>query len=135
PYFHVGGDEAHVTKKDEYIQFVNRFTEIVKSNGKKMVGWEEVSQGNVDDNVIVQHWSKEKYALEAVQKGSLLIMSPANKAYLDLQYDSTSRIGLHWAAYIEVDSAYNWDPITFSHGINQENILGVEAPLWTETVE
>jgi len=135
PYFHVGGDEAHVTKKEEYIQFVNRFTEIVKSNGKKMVGWEEVAQGNVDDNVIVQHWSKEKYALEAVQKGSLLIMSPASKAYLDMQYDSTSRIGLHWAAYIEVDSAYNWDPITFSHGINRENILGVEAPLWTETVE
>ena len=134
PYFHVGGDEAHVTKKEDYIKFVNRFTEIVKNNKKKMVGWEEVAQGNIDDNVITQHWNNEKYAQMAVQKGSILIMSPAKKTYLDMQYDSTSRIGLHWAAYIEVDSAYNWDPTTFSHGIEKENILGIEAPLWSETV-
>ncbi|HEY5823729.1 MAG TPA: beta-N-acetylhexosaminidase [Cyclobacteriaceae bacterium] len=134
PYFHVGGDEAHVTKKEDYIKFVNRFTEIVKNNKKKMVGWEEIAQGNIDDNVITQHWNNEKYAQMAVQKGSILIMSPAKKTYLDMQYDSTSRIGLHWAAYIEVDSAYNWDPTTFSHGIERENILGVEAPLWSETV-
>ena len=51
-----------------------------------------------------------------------------------MQYDSTSRIGLHWAAYIEVDSAYNWDPATQVDGIPQEIILGVEAPLWSETV-
>jgi hexosaminidase len=133
PYFHIGGDEAHVTKKEEYIKFVNRFTEIVKANGKKMIGWEEIAQGNIDDNVVVQYWNKEKHALDAVQKGAMLIMSPAKKAYLDMQYDSTSRLGLHWAAYIEVDSAYNWDPLTYSHGINRENILGVEAPLWSET--
>jgi hexosaminidase len=134
PYFHVGGDEAHVTKKEEYIKFVNRFAEIVKANNKKMVGWEEIAQGNIDDNVITQYWNNEKYALTAVEKGSKLIMSPAKKAYLDMQYDSTSKLGLHWAAYIDVDSAYNWDPLTFSHGINKENILGVEAPLWSETI-
>lgn len=134
PYFHVGGDEAHVTKKEDYIKFVNRFTEIVKANKKKMVGWEEIAQGNIDDNVITQHWNNEKYAQMAVEKGSILIMSPAKKTYLDMQYDSSSRIGLHWAAYIEVDTAYSWDPTTFSHGIERENILGVEAPLWSETV-
>jgi len=99
-----------------------------------MVGWEEIAQGNIDDNVITQHWNNEKYAQMAVQKGSVLIMSPAKKTYLDMQYDSASRLGLHWAAYIEVDSAYNWDPTTFSHGIERENILGVEAPLWSETI-
>src|SRR5687768_3757168 len=41
PYLHIGGDEAAVTKKPDYITFVNRFKEIVKANGKKMVGWEE----------------------------------------------------------------------------------------------
>ena len=51
-----------------------------------------------------------------------------------MQYDSTSRIGLHWAAYIEVDSAYSWDPVTQVEGIPKEIILGVEAPLWSETV-
>jgi hexosaminidase len=134
PYFHVGGDEAHVTKKEEYIKFINRFTEIVKANGKKMIGWEEIAQGDIDSNVIAQFWNSEKHALEAANKGSALIMSPAKKAYLDMQYDTSSRIGLHWAAYIEVDSAYNWNPATYSIGIDKEDILGVEAPLWSETV-
>lgn len=134
PYLHIGGDEAHVTKKEDYITFINRFSDMVRAHGKIMVGWEEIAQGDIDSNAIAQHWDKRKYALMAAEKGSRIIMSPAKKAYLDMQYDSTSRIGLHWAAYIEVDSAYLWDPATRVEGIPQEIILGVEAPLWSETV-
>ena len=61
-------------------------------------------------------------------------MSPATRAYLDMQYDSTTHLGLHWAAYVEVDSAYMWEPANFIPGINKENIIGIEAPLWTETI-
>jgi hexosaminidase len=52
-----------------------------------------------------------------------------------MQYDSTTRIGLHWAAYVEVDEAYNWDPLTELKDVDPKKILGVEAALWTETVE
>jgi len=38
------------------------------------------------------------------------------------------------AAYIEVDQAYNWDPAQLVPEIKRENIFGIEAPLWTETV-
>jgi hexosaminidase len=134
PYLHIGGDEAHVTKKQDYIVFINRFKEIVKSHGKKMIGWEEIAQANIDSTVIAQHWSSQKYGQLAAEKGSKIIMSPAKKAYLDMQYDSTSKFGLHWAAYIEVDSAYMWDPATLVQNIERENILGVEAPLWSETI-
>ena len=54
---------------------------------------------------------------------------------MDMQYDSTSRIGLHWAAYIEVPDGYQWDPAEVVPGIGKQHILGIEAPLWTETVE
>jgi hexosaminidase len=128
PYFHVGGDEAQVTKKEDYIAFVNRFQEIVKANGKKMVGWEEIAQGNISTETVAQHWHSSKYALMAVEKGSKLILSPSTKAYLDMKYDSTTKLGLHWAAYIEVDKA------TLVNGIGKENILGIEAPLWSETI-
>jgi hexosaminidase len=33
-----------------------------------------------------------------------------------------------------VDQAYTWDPATLVPGISKNNILGVEAPLWSETV-
>lgn len=62
-------------------------------------------------------------------------MSPAKKAYLDMQYDSLSPLGLHWAGYVEVDTGYNWDPAALEQGITRENILGIEAPLWAETVK
>lgn len=134
PYFHVGGDEAAVTKKPDYIVFVNRFREIVKANGKLMVGWEEVAQADIDSTNIVQFWHSRDYAKMAADKGAKILFSPSTKAYLDMQYDSTSRIGLHWAAYIEADSSYQWDPARLVPGINREQIVGVEAPLWTETV-
>lgn len=51
-----------------------------------------------------------------------------------MQYDTLSKHGLHWAAYIPVDSAYNWDPATYSENIRREHILGIEAPLWSETI-
>ena len=135
PYMHIGGDEAHATKKEDYIKFVNQFTDIVKANGKQMVGWEEIAQGNIDRNAIAQHWASEKYAQMAAEKGARIIMSPSTRVYLDMQYDSTTRIGLHWAAYIEVDDAYNWNPATQVDGISKDQIMGVEAPLWTETIE
>jgi hexosaminidase len=133
PYLHIGGDEAAVTKKPDYIAFINRFKTIVNANGKKMVGWEEIAQADVDSTVTVQHWDNEKYAQMAAEKGARLIFSPAKKVYLDMQYDSTTKLGLHWAAYIEVDSSYMWDPATRMDGINREQIVGVEAPLWSET--
>jgi hexosaminidase len=134
PYIHVGGDEAHVTPKEEYIQFINAFSEIVKANGKQVIGWEEIAQANIDNNAIAQHWDSEKHATEAAHKGARIIMSPSKKVYLDMQYDSTTRLGLHWAAYIEVDESYNWDPATRIPGIDKSQILGVEAPLWSETI-
>ena len=70
----------------------------------------------------------------AVGQGAKILMSPAKKAYMDMQYDKSTKFGLHWAAYIEVDSAYLWDPSTLIPGINKDNVLGVEAALWTETI-
>ena len=84
---------------------------------------------------MVQFWADVDNSLMAVAKGAKVIMSPAKKTYLDMQYDSTTRLGLHWAAYIEVDSAYDWNPETYVSGILKDNIIGVEAPLWTETIK
>lgn len=133
-YFHIGGDESHVTEKDDYIYFVNRVEKIVKKYGKRMIGWDEVATAEVDSTSIAQFWASEENARMAVEKGMQVIISPAKKAYLDMQYDSLSKHGLHWAAFIPVDTAYIWTPESYSQGIPPEQILGVEAPLWSETI-
>jgi hexosaminidase len=88
PYFHVGGDEAAVTKKPDYIEFVNRFKEIVNANGKIMIGWEEIAQADLDSTAIVQYWHSSNYAKMGAEKGAKILFSPSTKAYLDMQYDS-----------------------------------------------
>lgn len=133
-YIHVGGDESHVTKIEDYIPFINRVQDIVYAHGKTMIGWDEVALATLKPTSVAQFWAKEENAKAAVAQGAKVIVSPAKKAYLDMQYDSTSVFGLHWAAYIEVDAAYNWDPATYTPGVTKENIVGVEAPLWSETI-
>lgn len=134
PYIHIGGDESHVTEKDDYIYFVERVQEIVTKYGKKSIGWDEIATAKLTSGTVAQFWALEENAKLAKEQGNQILMSPAKKAYLDMQYDSTSRLGLHWAAYIELDDSYNWDPANYADGINKSDILGVEAPLWTETV-
>jgi len=134
PYIHIGGDESHSTKREDYIPFINKVQDIVLAHGKQVIGWDDISIAGLKANVVAQHWANVKNATLAVSQGAKIIMSPAIKAYLDMQYDSKTKLGLHWAAYIEVDSAYIWDPATLVPGVGKENIFGIEAPLWTETI-
>lgn len=134
PYIHIGGDESHETREDDYIYFISRVQEIVAKHGKQVMGWDDIVAGELKSNAVAQHWAKEENAKTAVDKNLKVVMSPAKKAYLDMKYDSTSTLGLHWAGYIEIDTGYDWDPANYIDGVGKENILGVECPLWTETV-
>jgi len=133
-YIHIGGDESHSTKKEDYIPFIEKVQDIVLAHGKMVLGWDEISLSKLKANSVAQYWASAENASRAVSQGAKILISPATKTYLDMQYDSTTKLGLHWAAYIEVDSSYIWDPATLVPGIGKENIIGVEAPLWSETV-
>ena len=134
PYLHIGGDESHVTKLEDYIPFVNKVQDIVSATGKQVIGWDEIALSTLKPNTFVQFWAKAENASKGVKQGAMVIMSPAANAYLDMQYDATTKLGLHWAGYVEVDKGYSWDPATLVPGIGKENILGIEAPLWSETI-
>lgn len=132
-YVHIGGDEARSTAEPEFRSFVGRVQDILQSYGKAMVGWEEIAQAELRPTSIAQHWSST-LAAQAVQQGARVIMSPASRAYLDMQYDAATALGLHWAGYVEVKDAYEWDPATQVAGVSEADIAGVEAPLWSETL-
>ena len=136
PYIHIGGDESHVTAKDDYVVFINKVQDIVNAHGKQMIGWADIAAGSLKENSLAQFWqTKPDNALNAVKQNVKIIMSPAAKAYMDIQYDTLCPLGLHWSGYIEVDKAYNWTLESNVKGISKENIVGIEAPLWTETIE
>jgi hexosaminidase len=133
PYIHIGGDEAKSTKEADYITFIERVQEIVKAHGKQMIGWEEVSKTKLSPTSIAQVWNTDMAAM-AAQQGSKVIFSPASKTYLDMQYDASTLLGLKWAGYVSVKDSYEWDPTTFIKAIPEQLTLGIEAPIWSETL-
>ncbi|HEX4683526.1 MAG TPA: family 20 glycosylhydrolase [Gemmatimonadaceae bacterium] len=134
PYFHIGGDEVQGMSKADYSTFVTRVQDIVTSAGPRMIGWGEIAPvTTVSPNTIVQHWTNDSVGLHAA-RGGKIIMSPGPHAYLDMQYDSSSSLGLHWAGRISLESAYDWNPGTLIPGVSESSVLGVEGPLWAETL-
>ena len=132
-YFHIGGDEVMRLPHDKYLRFVERMQGIVNANGKRMIGWGEISPAQLSPTTIVQNWKKDSSFVHSA-RGGRVILSPGAKIYLDQQYDTTTILGLHWAGYNSIRTSYDWDPATFLPGVADTAVLGVEAPLWSETV-
>jgi hexosaminidase len=133
PYIHIGGDEARSTPEEDYKKFIKRIQEIVISHGKIAIGWSEIGEAQILPGTIAQAWYGTGYQ-GAKRQGAKIILSPANKTYLDMKYDNASPLGLDWAALISVKDSYEWEPGSYMDGLEESDILGIEAPLWTETL-
>ena len=133
PWFHIGGDEVEKLTHEQYLRFVERVQGIVRQHGKEVIGWGEISPAALHPSTIVQHWKPDSSALHAA-RGGKVILSPSSRVYLDMKYDSATVLGLRWAGLIDVRQSYDWDPATQIEGVPESAILGVEAPLWSETL-
>jgi len=141
-YLHIGGDEAHSTTHADYVRFMDRVQPIVAEYGKTVVGWHQLTGATPAKGALAQYWGLDGTGAEekaqvakAAQSGTGIVLSPADRIYLDMKYDRSTPLGLSWAGYVEVRRAYDWDPGTYLPGVPQDAVRGVEAPLWTETIE
>lgn len=153
PFYDLGGDEVPSTllSQSRYAAFVNRESEIVRAAGKTVMGWADIAgpDANPPAGSVAEYWQPAAgtdpnavTAREAVAKHLRLVMAPANHAYLDQKYfvsDTTvipPKLGLSWACPkgCDVDAFYDWDPAHLVTGVGESNVIGVEAPLFGETV-
>ncbi|MEV4310717.1 beta-N-acetylhexosaminidase [Actinocrispum sp. NPDC049592] len=136
-YLHIGGDEAHSTPPADYTTFMNRVLPIVAKYGKKVTGWHEIVKSDLRTSAVPQFWGTDDVdpdVAAAAARGNKILMSPAHKSYLDMKYDENTPLGQDWAALIEVDDAYGWNPGAFLKDVGESSVFGIEAPLWTETI-
>ncbi|QUF07229.1 beta-N-acetylhexosaminidase [Actinosynnema pretiosum subsp. pretiosum] len=138
PYLHIGGDEAFATEAGDYRAFMARVLPMVEEHGKRAMGWSEFTRADLPATAVAQYWDTGRPAgpelAEAAARGVRFVLSPANRVYLDMKYAEETELGLKWAGTVEVDATYGWDPATLLDGVPESAVLGVEAPLWTETL-
>ncbi|GAA1470067.1 beta-N-acetylhexosaminidase [Microbacterium thalassium] len=143
PYLHLGGDECLGTDPADFAAFVARASAIVADLGKTPVTWHEAgAAGGLHPDTVGQYWGgvtptdgMDDTARAFVSRGAQVILSPADAVYLDMKPRADSDLGLTWAnGPTSVRRAYEWEPADVIDGIGEADILGVEAPLWTETV-
>ncbi len=145
-WFHIGGDEApkgewekcpkcqaemkkHGLQNEEELQalFTQRLAEILKKNGKSIIGWNEIlASGKMDPTAVAQYWTDQgaDYSAREIPKGRKFIFSNVSSFYLD--YDPS---------LVTLKGAYSYEPyIPGGENVSKEQVLGLEAPLWSERI-
>jgi hexosaminidase len=140
-YFHIGGDEvdgkywdkdahiqawmsAHNIKDDHALQtyFTERVQKIVHKHGKDMEGWDEILDGSLPKDSLIQSWRGADSLANAARMGYKTVLSAGY--YLDLMYPASQ----HYA----VDPTAG--PSASLSAEEKANIIGGEAAQWTEYV-
>lgn len=140
-YLHIGGDEAHSTSHEDYAKIMNKAQAVVGKYGKTVMGWHQITGATPVKGAVAQYWGYDKTSaadrqqvVDAAKNGTRLVMSPADRVYLDMKYNDQTVLGLKWAGLVEVQRSYDWDPATYLAGAPADAVLGVEAPIWAETL-
>jgi hexosaminidase len=104
--------------------------------GKKIIGWDEILEGELAPNATVMSWRGVKGGHEAVKLGHDVIMTPNKFMYLDY-YQSEDRSGepLGIGGFLPIEKVYSFEPYTEDMSEEEKaHILGVQANLWTEYI-
>ncbi|MFG2518791.1 beta-N-acetylhexosaminidase [Streptomyces sp. NPDC048527] len=140
-YLHIGGDEAHSTSPEDYVTFMNKVQPIVAKYGKTVMGWHQITAATPAKGALAQYWgtdgtsaAEKAQVANAAKNGTGLVISPADRTYLDMKYNKDTPLGLAWAGYVEVQRSYDWDPGTYLPGAPASAVKGVEGPMWAETL-
>ncbi|MBR1869305.1 MAG: family 20 glycosylhydrolase, partial [Bacteroidales bacterium] len=156
PYIHVGGDEC---RKDSWKQcpscrkriedeglsgeealqgyFMRRVEGIVRSLGKRMIGWDEIVQGGLSSTSALSCRFGPASVKKVLAHGNRVILCPASHCYFDYYQDPDFKKEprAHGAPRVtRVEEAYALDPLSEYTPEELSLVLGVECNMWTEYV-
>lgn len=137
-HVHFGGDEVLTMEPDEYARFVELCERVIREAGKTPVAWQEAAKAPLRPGTVVQYWDTHKadltYLADAARAGARVLLSPANKVYLDMKYTADFPLGQEWAGLVELHDSYDWEPEAVVEGLPPSSIEGVEGAVWTERI-
>lgn len=161
-YIHIGGDECPKVKwetcpdcqakiaqldipadakfaPEYYLQsyVTKRMEEYLAQKGRKVIGWDEILEGEISPNAAVMSWRGVSGGEEAVKLGHKVVMTPHTHVYFDYYQTNnpTEREPFGIGGFLPVEQVYSFEP--FSEEMTSEQralIMGVQANLWSEYI-
>ena len=159
-YIHIGGDECPKTRwadcplcqarmkelgiADDDKALVNlqayvtnRVEAFLAQYGKRIIGWDEILDGNISPSATIMSWRGTDGGIAAAKAGHDVIMTPNTHCYLD--YYQSRRIQdepFAIGGFVNVEKVYSFEPYTPEMTPEQRShILGVQGNLWTEYIK
>ena len=170
-YFHIGGDEcpkdawkmcpdcqariaALGLKTDEHATAEQRLQNYVTSEmqaflstrGKKLIGWDEILEGDLQEGATVMSWRGKKGGIEASNRGFDVIMTPDGWCYFDYNqcpdrgdeskpvWEVVDEPTCAWWGCLPLAKVYSFDPTEGLDAQAASHILGCQANVWTEYI-
>ena len=159
-YIHIGGDECPkgawkecpdcqarirelgITGDDrfsaeQYLQnyVTKRIQDFLATKGKKVIGWDEILEGELAPGATVMSWRGTAGARQAAAKGFDTILTPTSHCYFDyLQSEDRAAEPLGFDGVVTLDRIYSLDPLDGIAPDQAHHVLGVQANLWTEYI-
>ena len=159
-YIHIGGDECpkirwqecprcqarikelglkghgNITAEPELQCYVTaRIQKFLNEHGRKIIGWDEILEGDLAEGATVMSWRGTQGGVEAAQRGFDVIMTPNGYMYIDYyQSQERDKEPLCIGGLVTVPRIYSYEPYEGMAPGTEDHILGVQANLWTEYV-
>ena len=145
-YIHIGGDEARkkewpkcpkcralmqregISDYDELqCYMVDKVEDYLRSRGKVMCGWDELTKNELDPEAIVYSYRGQEYTSKAANKGQNVIFTPGAALYFDWYQDTPQTQPRAMVGYSPIRKTYLMDPVADSPAkalANEQYILG-----------
>ena len=156
-YIHLGGDETPNVRWKECPKckalmakenltpgklqgyFTNRIEKFVNSKGRRIIGWDEILDGDINQSATIMSWRGTAPGARGAKMGHDVIMSPSSHVYFD--YYQTRQGESQWeeplliGGNLPIERTYSLEPVP--EGADAEtasHIIGVQGNLWTEYI-
>lgn len=150
-YIHIGGDECPKKRwkscpkcqariKNENLKdenelqsyFIRRIEQFLNSNGRQIIGWDEILEGGLAPNAAVMSWRGREGGIAAANMKHYVVMSPGKPCYFDHYQHKSSKEPLAIGGYNPVDTVYGFVPIAGMDSLAASYVLGAQGNVWTE---
>ena len=119
--------------------FLRRIADSALKYNNKVLCWDEAVSANLPVNkTIIEWWRQDKpeTLISALANGYQVVLCPRLPMYLDFVQDSTHISGRKWGKlYNPYLSIYHFpENLIAQDMLNKDQIIGIQANLWSETV-